>query len=238
MCSMAQSDFRSAVTDWGQLQKENRRDSESLRSTYDIDILHTPVFAENWPSKAGAMSSPTSALLVKSHWAELLIRGEKCWELRSSATAKRGRIALAVSGAQTLLGEIDLVDCVQVAEGGRSLLPLPLENFVELHKVPDLANTIRYKRTYAWVMRNPSRYPTPKPYCHKVGAVIWVSLSTEVQKPKGSDSANASKKRRTQSKWLCQPFQPFFHQRFLRDMWGQRLKRPLDFDLIVLIIAS
>lgn len=128
------------------------------------------------------MSTPTSALVVKPEWAELLISGKKTWELRSCNTLKRGRVALAVSGTQELIGDISIVDSVKVMEQGRSLLPLPLEKFEPFHRVSDLS-IIQYASVYAWIMENPIRYDSPKPFGYNQGAVVWVTLNPD---PNGS----------------------------------------------------
>lgn len=124
---------------------------------------------------------PTSALVVAPYWANLLLSGEKKWELRGKSTPKRGRIAIAASGTGTLLGEIHIIDSVKVLEDGVSLLPLPLSSFEPLHCVKDL-RILKYRKVHAWVMRDPIRYDRPRKYVHKTGAVTWVSLSN----PKGS----------------------------------------------------
>ena len=128
------------------------------------------------------MSTPTSALVVKPEWAELLISGTKRWELRGSNTLKRGRVALAVSGTQELIGDIKIVDSVKVMADGKSLLPLPLEKFEPLHRVSDLS-IIGYKSVFAWIMEDPIRYSSPKPFEYNQGAVVWVSLNKD---PNGS----------------------------------------------------
>ena len=151
-------------------------------------------------SWAAMTAPPTSALIVKRPWAELLIQGDKRWELRSCSTTKRGRIAVAAGGTQTLLGEIDLVDCVKVSERGRSLLPLPLESFEHLHKVPDLS-VLNYqdKSIFAWVMANPCPYSPVKTFVRDRGPVVWVSLPQDSQGAEMPNSANVSKKRKRRS---------------------------------------
>ena len=55
------------------------------------------------------MSGPSSALIVKEKWARMLLDGKKTWEIRSTSTTKRGKIAIAVSGAGNFYGEVTLV---------------------------------------------------------------------------------------------------------------------------------
>jgi len=63
-----------------------------------------------------AMSNPSSALLIKKHWAQKILEGVKKWEIRSSATSKRGVVALAVSGTGKLFGSVSISDCILVGE--------------------------------------------------------------------------------------------------------------------------
>ena len=136
------------------------------------------------------MSSPdlASALILLPHWADLLLSGDKTWELRSVPTTKRERVAIAASGTGKLLGEINIIDCVKVVEDMVCLLPLPLEKFVHLHRVPDIS-IFPYTTIYAWVMSDPTRYEEPKTYTHHPGAIVWVSLN-----PKGSKKAKVQRK--------------------------------------------
>ena len=55
---------------------------------------------------------PTHALLIKEPWISMILEGKKTWEIRGSATKRRGRIALVASGTGTVVGTCDLVDVV------------------------------------------------------------------------------------------------------------------------------
>eukprot|EP00438_Fugacium_kawagutii_P036359 Skav221513 [mRNA] locus=scaffold5053:53540:55329:+ [translate_table: standard] len=73
----------------------------------------------------GLMSDPAPvALLLRPPWAQLVVAGEKVWELRSTAVHRRGRIAIAESGSGILLGEVTIVDCVRVGRRSGSQLAL------------------------------------------------------------------------------------------------------------------
>ena len=108
-------------------------------------------------------------LIVKPKWAELILSGQKTWEIRGSNTNKRGIIGIAESGTGKVYGEVELIDST----------PLDLKGFFigqKWHKL-DIAWTelwTRYKTPYAWELRNAKRYDEPKPYNHPKGAVIWV----------------------------------------------------------------
>ena len=60
------------------------------------------------------------ALLIKKKWLDLILSGEKTWELRGSNTARRGEIALIESGTGTIVGTC----VVEGAEGPLSLSKL------------------------------------------------------------------------------------------------------------------
>ena len=49
--------------------------------------------------RSGVRRSAKKALVVKKKWLDLILAGQKVWELRGSPTAKRGWIHLAESQA-------------------------------------------------------------------------------------------------------------------------------------------
>ena len=49
-------------------------------------------------------------LIVKPKWAELILTGQKTWEIRGSNTRKRGLIGIAESGTGKVYGEVELID--------------------------------------------------------------------------------------------------------------------------------
>jgi hypothetical protein len=53
-----------------------------------------------------------SGLLIRSPYIDWILDGSKSWEIRGSATRKRGRIALVQSGTGTVVGSADLVDVI------------------------------------------------------------------------------------------------------------------------------
>lgn len=113
----------------------------------------------------------TRALLVRDPWAGLIVDGLKIWELRSSRTSVRGRIAIARSGTGTLIGSATLIDVI----GPIPKVDLP-QDFARHLVEPDQAAQVNYSRIFAWVMSEPVRFPDPIQYTHPQGAVIWVKL--------------------------------------------------------------
>ena len=108
-------------------------------------------------------------LIIKPKWAELILSGQKIWEIRGSNTKKRGIIGIAESGTGKVFGEVELVDSY----------PMDFKNFLIGQKWHKLNITWAelltiYKKPHAWELRNAKRYDEPKPYNHPKGAVIWV----------------------------------------------------------------
>lgn len=131
-----------------------------------------------------------------------ILDGSKCWEIRSSRTTKRCVIALACHGH--LLGEVELWGCKPVAQRNEhgELIPWgAAEDFLcdnfQCHRIPD-PTILKYKRFWAWQLRNPKKYDMPIPYCHNQGAVTFVNLRpVPKSEPTGNNTrAKTSHKRR------------------------------------------
>ena len=131
--------------------------------------------------------APARALLIYQNWAELILSGQKRWELRSRPTKKRGPIALAVVGTSSLWGECSICDCQKIAQRNENGILIPIFGFeswfvelpenIQKHCVD--VKTIEYDVIYAWVVSQPIRYPHPRPYRHPAGAVTWVDLEAQ-----------------------------------------------------------
>ncbi|EGQ9240000.1 ASCH domain-containing protein [Vibrio vulnificus] len=108
-------------------------------------------------------------LIVDQPWIDLILDGQKCWEMRSYATHFRGDFALIQKGTGHIVGLSTLID---------SLAPLSTNELVvnsEKHRVDYQAQPELIKWNTPWVLDN-SRRIEPVPYKHKQGAVIWVNL--------------------------------------------------------------
>ena len=111
-------------------------------------------------------------LIIKEHWVDLILEGKKTWEIRGSNTKIRGKISLIKSGTGQIFGECELVDSFEC-----DILDMYVGNHEEKHCIPfGQGIKISYKKTYAWVMKNPVRYDKPIHYKHPQGAVIWVNV--------------------------------------------------------------
>lgn len=72
------------------------------------------------------------------------------------------------SGTKKVFGEVDLIDCFEIN----------LEEYnnycLELYVYK--RESLPYKRTYAWVVKNPCAYDKTKDYLHSKVAIILVNL--------------------------------------------------------------
>ena len=119
--------------------------------------------------RSGVRRSAKRALVVKKRWLDLILAGQKKWEIRGTSTAKRGWIHFAGSQAGgKLMGRARLVDC----------FPLSRESFVwnfHQHRVPSLS-MVPYYTPYAWALEDCEKLDKAFNYEHKRGAVIWVDV--------------------------------------------------------------
>lgn len=108
------------------------------------------------------------ALIVDKPWIDLILSGEKIWEMRSRSTNIRGRIGLIEKGSGLIVGEVDIVNSL--------VLGLPyLKDKIHKHQVDDFG--LLEKWNVAWVLQYPGRYKEPVPYKHPKGAVVWVKVN-------------------------------------------------------------
>ncbi len=107
-------------------------------------------------------------LIIKKPWIDLILNGEKIWEIRGNNTKIRGEIELIQSGSGLVVGKCKIIDCLQ----------LDLEKYKKSTDKHCIKNTaeLPYKNTFAWVISEAIRYQTPKEYKHPNGAIIWVNL--------------------------------------------------------------
>ncbi len=117
-------------------------------------------------------------LIIKEPWIDLILSGEKVWEVRGTDTRIRGTIALIKSGSGTVVGLCDLKDVIG---------PLSLHKIRRtkpFHAIPSnkIMNKLPYPNTYAWVLDNTIGLRKPVFYHHPRGAVIWVNLPNTVVK--------------------------------------------------------
>ena len=109
-------------------------------------------------------------LIIRSPWIENILSGKKTWEIRGQSTNIRGEIWLIRSGSGTILGSVELIDCMELDfETYKKAFRHHGINSAEIEALP-------YKKTYAWVLKNPVTFVEPIKYHHPNGAIIWVDL--------------------------------------------------------------
>ena len=108
-------------------------------------------------------------LVIKEYFGNLILTGNKTWEVRNTNTKKRGTISIAYSGTNKRFGTVELVDSFPLTK------ELFDENFFKHHNECSWDELLEsYNHPYAWVMENPKLYSKPIPYEHPHGAVVWV----------------------------------------------------------------
>ena len=123
-----------------------------------------------------AESPPKRGLSVKRKWLDLILSGQKTWEIRGTPTTKRELVGLIESVSGHVLGEARITDSLVVS-------PTDLRNNVDKHRIEDLS-IIEYRKVHAWVLTDAKRYKEPQPYEHPQGAVVWIHLA----KPQSASS--------------------------------------------------
>ena len=117
--------------------------------------------------RSGLRRSAKKALVVKKKWLDLILAGQKTWEIRGSSTSKRGWVHFAESQAGgKLTGRARLVNCFPVTRSS-------FQSNYKKHCVPRWS-MVPYKTVYAWVFEDAEEFEKPFEYKHKLGAVIRV----------------------------------------------------------------
>lgn len=95
---------------------------------------------------------PSHGLVIREPWIRLILAGEKTWEL----------LVVGEAQVQTVHGPLAAPD---------------LERHADRHRVTaDQLLALSYPQVYAWELAEVMAYPTPRPYDHPRGAIIWVKL--------------------------------------------------------------
>lgn len=113
----------------------------------------------------------THGLVIDTPWIDKILVGNKVWEMRSRATARREYIALIKKGTKHIFGIAEIYACVG------PLTQLEIQKSESQHQVPaSIYQHDGFKWNFAWKLKNVRAIASPIPYVHKPGAVIWVSL--------------------------------------------------------------
>ncbi len=111
-------------------------------------------------------------LVIREPWIDLILDGQKTWELRTMPTKVRGRIALIRKGSGLIEGTVDLVDSLPRLDA------IGLADSEPFHRVPPSEQPTAVKNgwLFPWLVLNSSRLPSPIRYAHPSGAVTFVKL--------------------------------------------------------------
>ncbi len=131
-------------------------------------------------------------LIVREPWIDLILGGQKTWELRTQPTSIRGQIALIRAGSRQIDGVATLVDVLL------ALNPSDLADSFEFHRVPPNRREAIIEAGWLtpWVLLDARRFSTPIPFTRPSGPVTWVDLNAEAaqaaQTAHGWNGANAA----------------------------------------------
>lgn len=115
---------------------------------------------------------PTRALIVRPPYADLIVRGEKTWEMRTRPCKLRGPIAIAEGGNKRIIGVAVLTGSGEPIDADR------MKDSLELHRIePELQrDAISGGWRYPWILSDAIAFETPIPFVSRDGAVIWAKL--------------------------------------------------------------
>jgi hypothetical protein len=111
-------------------------------------------------------------LVVHEEPLEKILGGRKTWELRTTSTRLRGRIALIQSGSGLIVGTCRVVDAVGPLTRQQRLTGWRRAGFPKGKMLP--------AGSYAWVIADARRLKRPLRYRHPKGAIVWVRLAPGV----------------------------------------------------------
>lgn len=109
-----------------------------------------------------------SAIPIREPWIDMILDGEKTWEIRSKFTKKVGPVGLIRSKSGTVVGIATLSEVIEITLG------LARTNAKRMGMT--VSNAVTCVGEYAWVLKDVVKFKTPVPYKHPSGAVTWVTL--------------------------------------------------------------
>ncbi len=118
----------------------------------------------------------THGLIIAEPYISLILAGKKDWEMRSTQVSRRGWIALIEKGSGTVIGVANLIGSIGPLTEEKMLATQDHHQLAEV----DIRDPKKKKWRIAWVLESATRLPTPVPYTHPSGAVIWVKLENAV----------------------------------------------------------
>lgn len=123
------------------------------------------------------MVQTVKGLIIDEPWIDLLLTGQKTWEMRSKNAKYRGWVGLIRSGSGLVSGVARLCDV------GTPLSLDEMNRTFDKHRVPEeMIREKKFNWFTPWKLTEILKLRKPVPYVHPNGAVIWVRLDSEVQK--------------------------------------------------------
>lgn len=118
-----------------------------------------------------------SAIPIQTPMIDMILDGEKKWEIRSKFTKKIGPVALIRSKSGTVVGTATISEVIQLTP------QLAYENTAIMGFRPITKEEAKeLDGQYAWVLKDVVKFKTPVPYKHPSGAVTWVTLDEPTTK--------------------------------------------------------
>jgi len=119
--------------------------------------------------RSGLRRSTKALLVMKQPWLDLILSGEKTWEIRGTQTTQRGKIHLSLSGGGgRIMGQCRVINSWAINKATLA------KNFSK-HRIDDLS-IVNYARPHVWELSQARRYKQPFLYSHPRGATQWVKL--------------------------------------------------------------
>jgi len=125
-------------------------------------------------------------LIIDEPWISKILRGEKVWEMRTTATSVRGRIALIRKGSGEVVGSAELVDSIGPLDA------IACGAHRDKHCIPSAEDDALLRWNHAWVLKDAKPLVQPVAYEHPNGAVIWVNLADAVAQQMMTDHGTSS----------------------------------------------
>ena len=116
-------------------------------------------------------------LIIQKPWIDLILRGEKIWEMRPRSWSHRGPLALIEKGSGKVVGTAIVVDCLP------PLTPAEMHQHFAKHRIPEGTYT---RPDFKWftplVLADVRRLNPPVSYKHKNGAQNPVNLDPDAER--------------------------------------------------------
>ncbi len=104
-------------------------------------------------------------LKIEEKWVNLILSGNKTWEIRRRNTLIRERIALGNTKTKHVVGYVRIVDSVEITVE-------ELKKHTDKHQANDFLDkyTKERKTLFAWVLDDVQVEIAPKPYSYSTGS--------------------------------------------------------------------